>query len=157
MTQSKNYYRIDIILATIHAALLLIGWASYIQFPFIRTKPDLSGLFFMIIPTLGGVIALIILAIVLPRLDQSVRQLALKKFLFALLYWISSSIIFILFGNTLLLFNQPLPCILIFASLFLGSIYLSVIRLAKIRKQDYFIFLGIFGFLFLFFFCISFS
>lgn len=157
MTQSKNYYRIDIILAAIHAALLLIGWASYIRFPFIRTKPDMSGLFFMIISILGGMIALIILAIVLPRLDQSVRQLALKKFLFALLYWISSSIIFILFGNTLLLFNQPLPCIFIFSSIFFGSIYLSVIRLAKIRKQDYFIFLGIFGFLLLFFFCISFS
>lgn len=153
----KNYYRIDIILTVIHAALLLISWTSYTVFPFIRTKPDMSGLFFMIISILGGMIALILLAVVLPRLDQSVSQLALKKFLFALLYWISSSIIFILFGNTLLLFNQPLPCILIFSFIFLGSIYLSVIRLAHIRKQDYLIFLGIFGFLFLFFFCISFS
>ena len=157
MTQSKNYYRIDIILAAIHVALVFIGLASYTRFPFIRTKPDMSGLFFMIISILGGMIALIILAVVLPRLDQSISQLALKKFLFALLYWISSSIIFILFGNTLLLFNQPLPCILIFSSIFLGSIYLSVIRFANIRRQDYFIFLGIFGFLFLFFFCISFS
>ncbi|EPF93120.1 hypothetical protein GCM10025882_05620 [Acinetobacter gyllenbergii] len=157
MTLPKNYYRIDIILTVIHAALLLISWTSYTVFPFIRTKPDMSGLFFMIISILGGMIALILLAVVLPRLDQSVSQLALKKFLFALLYWISSSIIFILFGNTLLLFNQPLPCILIFSFIFLGSIYLSVIRFAHIRKQDYFIVLGIFGFLFLFFFCISFS
>nr|ESK36792.1 hypothetical protein F987_03605 [Acinetobacter gyllenbergii NIPH 230] len=156
MTLPKNYYRIDIILTIIHAALLLISWTSYTVFPFIRTKPDMSGLFFMIISILGGMIALILLAVVLPRLDQSVSQLALKKFLFALLYWISSSI-FILFGNTLLLFNQPLPCILIFSFIFLGSIYLSVIRFAHIRKQDYLIFLGIFGFLFLFFFCISFS
>ncbi|OBY74324.1 hypothetical protein [Acinetobacter gyllenbergii] len=157
MMLPKNYYRIDIILTVIHAALLLISWTSYTVFPFIRTKPDMSGLFFMIISILGGMIALILLAVVLPRLDQSVSQLALKKFLFALLYWISSSSIFILFGNTLLLFNQPLPCILIFSFIFLGSIYLSVIRLAHIRKQDYLIFLGIFGFLFLFFFCISFS
>lgn len=157
MTLPKNYYRIDIILTIIHAALLLISWTSYTVFPFIRTKPDMSGLFFMIISILGGMIALILLAVVLPRLDQSVSQLALKKFLFALLYWISSSSIFILFGNTLLLFNQPLPCILIFSFIFLGSIYLSVIRFAHIRKQDYLIFLGIFGFLFLFFFCISFS
>ncbi|WP_332605258.1 hypothetical protein [Acinetobacter sp. ESBL14] len=157
MTLPKNYYRIDIILTVIHAALLLISWISYTVFPFIRTKPDMSGLFFMIISILGGMIALILLAVVLPRLDQSVSQLALKKFLFALLYWISSSIIFILFGNTLLLFNQPLPCILIFSFIFLGSIYFSVIRFAHIRKQDYFIVLGIFGFLFLFFFCISFS
>ncbi|WP_151837765.1 MULTISPECIES: hypothetical protein [unclassified Acinetobacter] len=157
MIQSKNYYRIDLILTVIHAALLLISWAAYQHYPFIRTKPDMSGLFFMIISILGGMIALIILAVVLPRLDQSVSQLALKKFLFSSLYWISSSIIFILFGNIVLLFNQPLPCILTFSSIFLGSIYLSVIRFANIRKQDYFIFLGIFGVLFLFFFCISFS
>ncbi|ENX40223.1 hypothetical protein [Acinetobacter courvalinii] len=118
MSQSKNYYRIDIIIAAIHAALLLIGWASYTRFPFIRTKPDMSGLFFMIISFLGGMIALIILAVVLPRLDQSVSQLALKKFLYALLYWISSSIIFILFSNTQWLFNLPLACILVFALVF---------------------------------------
>lgn len=156
MSQSKNYYRIDIIIAAIHAALLLIGWASYTRFPFIRTKPDMSGLFFMIISFLGGMIALIILAVVLPRLDQSVSQLALKKFLYALLYWISSSIIFILFSNTQWLFHQPLACILVFALVFFSSIYLSVIRLASLRKKDYFIVLGIFSCLFLFFFCISF-
>ncbi|MBJ8418009.1 hypothetical protein [Acinetobacter courvalinii] len=156
MSQSKNYYRIDIIIAAIHAALLLIGWASYTRFPFIRTKPDMSGLFFMIISFLGGMIALIILAVVLPRLDQSVSQLALKKFLCALLYWISSSIIFILFSNTQWLFNLSLACILVFALVFFGSIYLSVIRLASLRKKDYFIVLGIFSCLFLFFFCISF-
>lgn len=156
MSQSKNYYRIDIIIAAIHAALLLIGWASYTRFPFIRTKPDMSGLFFMIISILGGMIALIILAVVLPRLDQSVSQLALKKFLYVLLYWISSSIIFILFSNTQWLFNHPLACILVFALVFFSSIYLSVIRLASLRKQDYFIVLGIFSSLFLFFFCISF-
>lgn len=156
MSQSKNYYRIDIIIAAIHAALLLFGWASYTRFPFIRTKPDMSGLFFMIISFLGGMIALIILAVVLPRLDQSVSQLALKKFLYALLYWISSSIIFILFSNTQWLFNLSLACILVFALVFFGSIYLSVIRLASLRKKDYFIVLGIFSCLFLFFFCISF-
>lgn len=156
MSQSKNYYRIDIIIAAIHAALLLISWISHTRFPFIRTKPDMSGLFFMIISILGGMIALIILAVVLPRLDHSVNQLALRKFLYALLYWISSSLIFILFSNTQWLFHLPLPCIFIFAVIFLGSIYLSIIRLADIRKQDYLILLAIFGFFFLFFFCTSF-
>jgi len=33
----------------------------------------------------------------------------------------------------------------VFSFIFLGSIYLSVIRFAHIRKQDYFIVLGIFG------------
>nr|WP_228128097.1 hypothetical protein [Acinetobacter johnsonii] len=105
----------------------------------------------MIISILGGFAGLIVLAVTLPRLDCSIRNLSVNKFVLALLYWVSSTAIFVLFGSSKFFFNNPLV-LLIFVLLFFGSVYLSVIHLADIRKKDWLILSGIFGTIGLFFF-----
>ncbi|MBN6527444.1 hypothetical protein JZM32_05495 [Acinetobacter pittii] len=147
----KNFYRIDAYLVLCHTLLLVIGYGLWKLYPHIKTKPDMSGLFFMIISILGGFAGLIMLAVTLPRLDRSVRNLSVNKFILALLYWISSAIIFVLFGISKFFFNNPLV-LLVFVLVFFSSIYLSVIRLADMRKKDWLILSGIFGAIVLFFF-----
>ena len=147
----KKFYRIDACLALCHALLLAFGYGLWKLHPHIPTKPDMSGLFFMIISILGGFAGLIVLGVTLPRLDRSIRNLSVNKFVLALLYWVSSTAIFVLFGISKFFFNNPLV-LLIFVLLFFGSIYLSVIRLADMRKKDWLILSGIFGSIVLFFF-----
>ncbi|ENV73728.1 hypothetical protein F946_00662 [Acinetobacter johnsonii ANC 3681] len=147
----KNFYRIDAYLVLCHTLLLAFGYGLWKLYPHIPTKPDMSGLFFMIISILGGFAGLIVLAVTLPRLDCSIRNLSVNKFVLALLYWVSSTAIFVLFGSSKFFFNNPLV-LLIFVLLFFGSVYLSVIHLADIRKKDWLILSGIFGTIGLFFF-----
>lgn len=147
----KKFYRIDSYLALCHALLLAFGYGLWKLHPHIPAKPDMSGLFFMIISILGGFAGLIVLGVTLPRLDRSVRNLSVNKFVLALLYWVSSTAIFVLFGISKFFFNNPLV-LLIFILLFFSSVYLSVIRLADMRKKDWLILSGIFGAIGLFFF-----
>ena len=133
-TSVKKFYRIDAYLVLCHALLLAFGYGLWKLHPHIQTKPDMSGLFFMIISILGCFAGLIMLAVTLPRLDCSIRNLSVNKFVLALLYWISSTAIFVLFGISKFFFNNPLV-LLIFVLLFFGSVYLSVIRLADMRKK----------------------
>lgn len=147
----KKFYRIDACLALCHALLLAFSYGLWKLHPHIQAKPDMSGLFFMIITILGGFAGLIVLGVTLPRLDRSVRNLSINKFVLALLYWLSSAVIFVLFGITKFFFNNPLV-LLIFVLVFFSSIYLSVIRLADMRKKDWLILSGIFGAIVLFFF-----
>ena len=147
----KKFYRIDACLALCHALLLAFSYGLWKLHPHIQTKPDMSGLFFMIIAILGGFAGLIVLGVTLPRLDRSVRNLSVNKFVLALLYWLSSAVIFVLFGITKFFFNNPLV-LLIFVLVFFSSIYLSVIRLADMRRKDWLILSGIFGTIVLFFF-----
>lgn len=147
----KKFYRIDACLALCHALLLAFSYGLWKLHPHIQAKPDMSGLFFMIIAILGGFAGLIVLGVTLPRLDRSVRNLSINKFVLTLLYWLSSAVIFVLFGITKFFFNNPLV-LLIFVLVFFSSIYLSVIRLADMRKKDWLILSGIFGTIVLFFF-----
>lgn len=147
----KKFYRIDACLALCHALLLAFSYGLWKLHPHMQTKPDMSGLFFMIIAILGGFAGLIVLGVTLPRLDRSVRNLSINKFVLALLYWLSSAVIFVLFGITKFFFNNPLV-LLIFVLVFFSSVYLSVIRLADMRKKDWLILSGIFGTIVLFFF-----
>lgn len=147
----KKFYRIDAYIVLCHALLLAFGYGLWKLYPHLPTKPDMSGLFFMIVSILGSFAGLIILAVTLPRLDRSVRNLSVNKFVLALLYWISSTTIFVLFGISKFFFNNPLV-LLIFVLLFFGSVYLSVICLADMRKKDWLILSGILGAIGLFFF-----
>jgi hypothetical protein len=150
-TSIKKFYRIDTYLVLCHTLLLAFGYGLWKLYPHIQTKPDMSGLFFMIISILGGFAGLIMLAVTLPRLDRSVRNLSVNKFILALLYWISSTTIFVLFGISKFFFNNPL-ILLFFVLGFFSSVYLSVIRLADMRKKDWLILSGIFGAIALVFF-----
>ena len=150
-TSIKKFYRIDAYLVLCHTLLLAFGYSLWKLYPHIQTKPDMSGLFFMIISILGGFAGLIMLAVTLPRLDRSVRNLSVNKFILALLYWIASTIICVLFGISKFFFNNPLV-LLLFVLVFFSSVYLSVIRLADMRKKDWLILSGIFGAIVLFFF-----
>jgi len=150
-TSIKKFYRIDAYLVLCHTLLLAFGYGLWKLYPHIQTKPDMSGLFFMIISILGGFAGLIMLAVTLPRLDRSVRNLSVKKFILALLYWISSTTIFVLFGISKFFFNNPL-ILLFFVLVFFSSVYLSVICLADMRKKDWLILSGIFGAIALVFF-----
>ena len=150
-TSIKKFYRIDAYLVLCHTLLMAFGYGLWKLYPHIKTKPDMSGLFFMIISILGGFAGLIMLAITLPRLDRSVHNLSVNKFILALLYWVSSTIIFVLFDISKFFFNNPLV-LLVFVLVFFSSVYLSVIRLADMRKKDWLILSGIFGAIVLFFF-----
>lgn len=147
----KKFYRIDAYLVLCHTLLLAFGYGLWKLHPHIQTKPDMSGLFFMIVSIWGGFVGLIVLAVTLPRLDRSIRNLSVHKFVLALLYWISSAAIFVLFGISKFFFNNPLV-LLIFVLLFFSSVYLSVIHLADMRKKDWLILSGIFGTIGLFLF-----
>ena len=118
----KKFYRIDAYLVLCHTLLLAFGYGLWKLYPHIQTKPDMSGLFFMIISILGGFAGLIMLAVTLPRLDRSVRNLSVNKFILALLYWISSTTIFVLFGISKFFFNNPL--ILLFFVLFFSAVFI---------------------------------
>ncbi len=150
-TSIKKFYRIDAYLVLCHTLLLAFGYGLWKLYPHIQTKPDMSGLFFMIISILSGFAGLIMLAVTLPRLDRSVRNLSVNKFILALLYWISSTTIFVLFGISKFFFNNPL-ILLFFVLFFFSSVYLSVIHLADMRKKDWLILSGIFGAIALVFF-----
>jgi len=78
----KKFYRIDACLALCHTLLLAFSYGLWKLHPHIQTKPDMSGLFFMIIAILGGFAGLIVLGVTLPRLDRSVRNLSINKFVF---------------------------------------------------------------------------
>ena len=139
---SRQPYRIDAYLIFCHVLLLILSFGLWKMYPHITIKPDMSGLFFMIISVFWGIVGLIPLAVSLPRLDRTIRNLALYKFALAFLYWISSTAIFVLFGINKFFFNNPLVSI-IFVLIFFSSIYFSVIRLANMRKKDWLILGGI--------------
>ncbi len=147
----QRHYRPDLYLLMIHALLLALSFALVKFYPHIITKPDMSGLFFMLISILGGIIAIVILAVSLGRLDRSVRALAINKFMLGVLYWISSTAIFVLSGYSEFLFNNPL-CILIFAGILYPSLYFSILNIADMRKKDWLIMGGILGSLVVLFF-----
>lgn len=91
------------------------------------------------------------LAVTLPRLDRTVRYLTLSKFVLSLVYWLSSTTIFVLLGSTKFIFNNPLV-LFVFVFLFFSSLYFSVIRVADMRKKDWLIIGGVLGGLVLLFF-----
>lgn len=147
----QRHYRPDLYLFIIHTLLLALSFAMVKFYPHVITKPDMSGIFFMLISILGGIIALVILAISLPCLDSSISALSINKFVLALLYRVSSTAIFVLSGYSDFLFNNPL-CILIFAGILYPSLYFSIIKIADMRKKDWLIMGGILGgFMMLFF------
>lgn len=151
----KSFYRIDVYLVLCHALLLLISYGLWTRYPHLPIKNDMSGLFFMIISILGGVAGLIFLSVALPRLDVTLRNLSFNKFFLALLYWISSTAIFVMFGISKFFFNSVTIIQLIFIGLFFSSIYFSIIHLADMRKKDWLILSGIFGSMVLFFFLLG--
>ena len=111
----------------------------------------MSGIFFMLISVLGGIVGLIVLAVSLPRLDRTVRNLSMYKFFLAFLYWVSSTVIFIFFGISRLFYNNPLV-LFVFVLIFYSCIYFSVVRIADMRKKDWLVLGGIFGAFVLLFF-----
>lgn len=141
-TPIKNFYKIDVYLVLCHTVLLALSFALWKIYPHIQTKPDMSGLFFMIISVLGGIIGLIVLAVSLPRLDRTLRHPILYKLFFAFIYWISSSVILVCVGISKFFFNEPLVLI-VFVLIFFSSLYLSIIRVADMRKKDWLILIGI--------------
>lgn len=151
ITTQKSPYRIDLKLILIHSLLLIGGYLISKNFAYVPEKKDMSGLFFLIISVLGGIVGLILLAVSLPRLDRTVRNLSMYKFLLAFIYWISSSAIFIFIGLSKFFYNNP-SVLIIFILIFYTSLYFSVLRLADMRKKDWFILLGIFAVIVLFVF-----
>lgn len=141
-TPIKNFYKIDAYLVLCHSVLLALSFALWKIYPNIKIKPDMSGLFFMIISVLGGIIGLIVLAVSLPRLDRTLGHPILYKLFFAFIYWISSSVIFVCVGISKFFFNDPLVLI-VFVVIFFSSLYFSIIRVADMRKKDWFILIGI--------------
>ncbi len=123
-----------------------LGFASFwIQktYPLIQTKPDLSGLFFLLICFLSGIIGSIMIVVGMTRWIGTATQ-AFLKIILCFLYWLASSAIFIMlcvstsFGMFL-----PIPIHFI---LVIGAIYASLLRVSDMRPRDYgMIFLIIFG------------
>ena len=93
-TTPKSPYSIDLKLILIHFLLLISSYLIYKNFAYTPEKKDMSGIFFMLISVLGGIVGLIVLAVSLPRLDRTVRNLSMYKFFLAFLYWVSSTVIF---------------------------------------------------------------
>lgn len=130
----------------------LFGYASFWMqktYPFIQTKADLSGLFFLLICFVSGVLGTIMLVVGMTRWTGSATQ-AFIKIVLVFLYWLASSAIFIMlclstqFGMFL-----PIPIHFIFV---IGAIYLSLLRVADMRPRDYgLIFLILFGMFLLFY------
>lgn len=130
----------------------LLGFASFwLQktYPFIQTKADLSGLFFLFICFISGIFAAIMIVVGMTRWTGTALQ-ALIKISLCFLYWLASCAIFIMlclstwFGMFL-----PIPIHFI---LVIGAIYISLLRVADMRPRDYgLIFIIIFGIFLLFY------
>ena len=150
-TTPKSPYSIDLKLILIHFLLLISSYLIYKNFAYTPEKKDMSGIFFMLISVLGGIVGLIVLAVSLPRLDRTVRNLSMYKFFLAFLYWVSSTVIFIFFGISRLFYNNPLV-LFVFVLIFYSCIYFSVVRIADMRKKDWLVLGGIFGAFVLLFF-----
>ena len=147
----QRHYRPDAYLFIAHTLLLVFSFILWKLYPYIPNKRDMSGLFFMIISVVGGFIGIIIIAACLPRLDRTIRHLMLSKFVLSIIYWLSSTVIFVLFGITKFFNNSPLV-LFVFVFLFLSSLYFSIIHVADMRKKDWLILGGILGSLVLLFF-----
>ena len=125
---------------------LLLGYASYwIQktYPFIQTKADLSGLFFLLICFFSGLIALTMLVVGMTRWTGTKMQAFIKLSL-CFLYWLASCAIFIMLclSTTFGMF-LPIPLHLI---LVIAAIYFSLLRVVDMRPRDYgLIFMLLFG------------
>lgn len=104
----QRHYRPDVYLFIAHTLLLVFSFILWKLYPYIPNKRDMSGLFFMIISVVGGFIGIIIIAVCLPRLDRTIRHLMLSKFVLSIIYWLSSTVIFVLFGITKFFNNSPL-------------------------------------------------
>lgn len=144
-------YRPDLYLFILHAILMACSFYLWKVYSYIPNKPDMGALFFLIISVLGGFIGIVIIAVGLPRLDRTVRYLALSKFVLSVVYWLSSTTIFVLFGSTEFIFNNPFV-LFVFVFLFFSSLYFSIIRVADMRKKDWLIMGGVLGGLMLLFF-----
>ncbi|WP_180066230.1 MULTISPECIES: hypothetical protein [unclassified Acinetobacter] len=144
-------YRPDLYLFILHTVLMACSFYLWKVYPYIPNKPDMGALFFLIISVLGGFIGIVIVAVTLPRLDRTVRYLTLSKFVLSLVYWLSSTTIFVLLGSTKFIFNNSLV-LFVFVFLFFSSLYFSVIRVADMRKKDWLIIGGVLGGLVLLFF-----
>jgi uncharacterized membrane protein len=147
----QRHYRPDAYLFIAHTLLLVFSFILWKLYPYIPNKRDMSGLFFMIISVVGGFIGIIIIAVCLPRLDRTIRHLMLSKFVLSIIYWLSSTVIFVLFGITKFFNNSPLV-LFVFVFLFLSTLYFSIIHVADMRKKDWLILGGILGSLVLLFF-----
>lgn len=147
----QRHYRPDVYLFIAHTLLLVFSFILWKLYPYIPNKRDMSGLFFMIISVVGGFIGIIIIAACLPRLDRTIRHLMLSKFVLSIIYWLSSTVIFVLFGITKFFNNSPLV-FFVFVFLFLSTLYFSIIHVADMRKKDWLILGGILGSLVLLFF-----
>ena len=125
---------------------LLLGYASYwIQktYPFIQTKADLSGLFFLLICFFSSLIALTKLVVGMTRWTGTKMQAFIKLSL-CFLYWLASCAIFIMLclSTTFGMF-LPIPLHLI---LVIAAIYFSLLRVVDMRPRDYgLIFMILFG------------
>ncbi|TCM69175.1 hypothetical protein EC844_103120 [Acinetobacter calcoaceticus] len=131
------------ILSVLHLLGIIAAYMLMQRYPYPPQPKDMSGLFYLIVVSIGAIAGLIILAISLPRLNAAVAYLRLGKFLLACCYWLSSSIIFICLSSTAYLYNQ-VAVIWIFVILFLSALYFSIFQLADMRRKDYLILLGIF-------------
>lgn len=147
----QRHFRPDVYLFIAHTLLLVFSFILWKLYPYIPNKRDMSGLFFMIISVVEGFIGIIIIAVCLPRLDRTIRHLMLSKFVLSIIYWLSSTVIFVLFGITKFFNNSPLV-LFVFVFLFLSSLYFSIIRVADMHKKDWLILGGILGSLVLLFF-----
>jgi len=140
----KNAFRVDYYLVPLHLLALLSSYIFHLVLPHSPNPKSMAGIFFLIVIVLGAMAGLIILGISLPRLNRQIPYFALKKFLLACGYWLSSSFIFI-FMSLSKYFYDTLFAIAFFVLFFFGSLYLSVLKSADMRFRDYLILAIIFS------------
>ena len=79
----------------------------------------------MIVSAVGGFLGIVILAVSLQRLDHSLRYLDSCKLVLNILYWLSSTAIFVLLGITQFFHNNPLILLVICFSVFHQPVFFS--------------------------------
>lgn len=136
--ERKNYFKIDLYLLFIHIILLSVSYAISYHYPYIsNSSKNLILLLFILIAVCELIPALFITAIVLPHLDKNIKFIKTKKFFLMILYWISSFFVLTFIGTSRFFYEHVIFYSSIFTFIFFTSIYLSMIRIAKLTKETY--------------------
>jgi hypothetical protein len=136
--ERNNYFKIDLYLILIHIFLLTVSYIISYHYPYIsNSSKNLILLLFIFIAVCELIPALFITAIVLPHLDKNIKFIRTKKFFLMILYWLSSFFILTFIGISRFFYENVIFYSSIFTFIFLASIYLSMICVAKLTKETY--------------------
>ena len=136
-------FKNDIGLLVFYGAVYALCWSLYNTHPFIQTRKDLSGLYYILVCFIFGIALLICQVVAMVRYQTTVN-IKLVKSILMLIYWVACSAIFILLNMIEYTHAFLFFLIIIYIILLWIGIYFSAFRSARLAWKDYGLMLMIF-------------